>query len=177
MRECPCCKAVTDNFCGKNKLCRPCHLLKASTRYRRYKYGFPPRDSHIVIRDLSNYPKEMCPCCGKGFFIFPKSKKYCSELCGRRMNRSRYKPLYKEMFLEKYKAHKSLESAVNRGRIRKPERCESCLKIATLHGHHTDYSRPLFVYWLCPKCHASYHVKDHSSTPLSLKIGENRKNT
>lgn len=40
----------------------------------------------------------------------------------------------------------------------KPEICEDCgEKSAIIHGHHEDYSTPLSVNWLCPKCHKLRH--------------------
>lgn len=55
-----------------------------------------------------------------------------------------------------------LRKAVHRGRIIKPGDC--CAKCgrkvddpAELHGHHTDYSKPLEVDWLCKDCHEGKH--------------------
>jgi hypothetical protein len=31
---------------------------------------------------------------------------------------------------------------------------------ATLHAHHTDYTKPLLVTWLCPACHLGWHAEN-----------------
>ena len=47
-----------------------------------------------------------------------------------------------------------LYRAIGSGKIVKPEECDVCHKASPIiHGHHDDYSRPLSVLWLCPKCH------------------------
>ncbi len=52
-----------------------------------------------------------------------------------------------------------LYQAIVRGKVRKPSLCENCGKNTDLQGHHIDYDRPLFVEWLCRKCHAIKHEK------------------
>jgi ribosomal protein S27AE len=55
---------------------------------------------------------------------------------------------------EKNMAHRLMKGALRRGEIVKAESCEDCGAGGVLHGHHEDYSRPLNVTWLCPRCHA-----------------------
>lgn len=45
------------------------------------------------------------------------------------------------------------------GRIRRPSRCEECGRGCKPDGHHVDYSKPLFVVWLCEECHKKEHKK------------------
>lgn len=57
-------------------------------------------------------------------------------------------------------ARLKLTRAVRAGRVLKPAACEGCsvdMPAAKLHGHHTDYSSPLNVRWLCQECHAFEH--------------------
>lgn len=63
---------------------------------------------------------------------------------------------------QKTLARNKLNRFVRLGQIDKPDRCEQCGKKCTgkqLHGHHIDYSRPLYVFWLCPLCHAAEHIQ------------------
>lgn len=55
------------------------------------------------------------------------------------------------------RAISKLDNAVLSGRIQRSDSCELCDKEANTHGHHPDYRKPLFVIWLCPKCHSDWH--------------------
>jgi len=66
------------------------------------------------------------------------------------------KRMYKK-YPEKFKARYLLRRAVKIGDIiKKP--CEVCGEIK-VHAHHTDYSKPLDVMWLCHKHHVEIHSK------------------
>ena len=68
---------------------------------------------------------------------------------------------------EKDQAHRAVENFVRKLRrqgISLPD-CQSCGKSESevnaegkkIHAHHTDYSRPLDVVWLCDSCHIISH--------------------
>lgn len=71
----------------------------------------------------------------------------------RKEHLSRVAKNWNEKYPERYKAHYLLTNAVRDGRIKKSPTCEICGKGGKIHGHHTDYSRPLEVVWLCAQCH------------------------
>ena len=55
-------------------------------------------------------------------------------------------------------AHKSVYRAITAGKLIQPSACEGCsIQHPTLNAHHDDYSLPLKVRWLCPKCHYKWH--------------------
>lgn len=54
---------------------------------------------------------------------------------------------------EKVLAMRVLNHAVARGDLVRPMRCTNCGLARKTEGHHSDYSKPLDVTWLCPKCH------------------------
>ena len=60
---------------------------------------------------------------------------------------------------EKHKARSMLNYAVRSGKIHKPLYCSCCDSDKHLEAHHTDYSKPLEVTWLCRTCHRELHSK------------------
>jgi ribosomal protein S27AE len=58
---------------------------------------------------------------------------------------------------EKWLARRELNKAIKTGLIIKGI-CEVCGE-TKVNGHHTDYSKPLVVRWLCSKCHRKLHIK------------------
>jgi len=66
---------------------------------------------------------------------------------------------------QKYKANMQVSDAIRRGKLVKPTHCQVCNTEDLLDGHHSDYSKPLQVLWVCRKCHVAIHK--------SLKEGTN----
>jgi type II secretory pathway component PulK len=60
---------------------------------------------------------------------------------------------------EKRKARQILNNAIRAGRIQR-QPCVDCNSTVRVQGHHTDYSKPLEVVWLCGSCHGKRHWKD-----------------
>ncbi len=68
--------------------------------------------------------------------------------------------------------HRIVRQAIKNGDLVRPDRCSKCGHAPGLskagspmiHGHHDDYSKPLDVQWLCPKCHREV-------TPLPAVMG------
>lgn len=58
---------------------------------------------------------------------------------------------------EKIRARIKFNAALASGELKRPEKCSHCGEPDLIHGHHTDYARPLDVTWLCGRCHRSAH--------------------
>lgn len=59
-------------------------------------------------------------------------------------------------------AHVALASAIKRGLIER-QPCEVCGAVhgqdgTSVHGHHSDYDRPMAVSWLCQRHHMQVHA-------------------
>lgn len=68
---------------------------------------------------------------------------------------------------QKERAQKMLYAAVRRGDILRAKACEDCGDCRPkLQGHHHDYTQPIAVSWLCPKCHRGRHTD--TGNPISL---------
>lgn len=70
---------------------------------------------------------------------------------------------------EHYKARYILNNAIKRNRVARPEKCSVCGKSGLIEGHHQNYSMPLDVVWLCPKCHGAEHQKPARYGPSNSK--------
>jgi len=70
-----------------------------------------------------------------------------------------YTAVYKSIDKLRHKqdAREVLNKAVKKGLVIRPDSCEHCHVECKPHGHHTDYSQPLKVMWLCRSCHAAEH--------------------
>ncbi len=76
-------------------------------------------------------------------------KATCCTRCARRRGRTR------RTFDLKSEARLALTEAVRTGLLHRPEHCQECFRrVKRIEGHHPDYSQPLRVIWLCPRCHA-----------------------
>lgn len=61
---------------------------------------------------------------------------------------------------EVHRAHGKVGTAVLSGKLNKPAKCSKCNKKAKrIEGHHSDYTKPLDVIWLCCKCHRNLHIE------------------
>lgn len=56
----------------------------------------------------------------------------------------------------KQNAREVLHRCLKAGEIIKPDSCENCSN-SKVEAHHSDYSKPLEVNWLCRQCHADLH--------------------
>lgn len=82
-----------------------------------------------------------------------------------RRQRKKRKLNQQERYPEKVAARKALTTAVELGRVAKPDICERCggkFLPTEIHGHHRDYSKPLEVEWLCVDCHTHLHREANS---------------
>jgi len=58
----------------------------------------------------------------------------------------------------KRQAKNAVRQALKDGRLIKTD-CEHCGSNVNIEGHHPDYSKPLYVIWLCIKCHNKEHKR------------------
>lgn len=69
-----------------------------------------------------------------------------------------YTRLFASRHPEKVRAHAIVRSAIGRGElVQRP--CVLCGSTDRIHAHHTDYTQPLLVTWLCKPCHIQEHVR------------------
>lgn len=65
---------------------------------------------------------------------------------------------YREKNPEKAKAHSIINNAIRDGKLKRPDRCSMCgVMDVPIEAHHSDYSKPLDVIWVCKSCHWEIH--------------------
>lgn len=66
--------------------------------------------------------------------------------------------LYRSKYPLRVHANKRADRAVEEGELISPNICEDCgVEDFSLHKHHTNYTEPLNVTWLCSGCHLARH--------------------
>jgi hypothetical protein len=70
------------------------------------------------------------------------------------------KDVYREIMRKQYEKHKEkciarqkVNYRVRRGKMVRPDQCSICKQNKKVEAHHSDYSKPLDVKWLCRQCH------------------------
>jgi hypothetical protein len=63
--------------------------------------------------------------------------------------------------LLKRRARWTLRNAVRDGVVKKSSVCKQCGRddVGRIEGHHSDYTKPLEILWLCSLCHGKEHRK------------------
>lgn len=82
-----------------------------------------------------------------------------AKLPHRKENARRITVKWRAQNPEKWAAHIAVNNAVRAGKLQR-EPCLFCGDTKT-HAHHTDYSKPLLVRWVCAKCHHRMHALLH----------------
>jgi hypothetical protein len=56
---------------------------------------------------------------------------------------------------QRHYARSKINNAIKMGRLKR-KNCEEC-GVENAHAHHSDYSKPFLVDWLCRTCHSDLH--------------------
>ena len=83
-----------------------------------------------------------------------RMRKYGKTAYGKKaMRNARIRAVTK--YPERVAARTKLNNAVAKGTVVRPKECSVCLQEKKrIEGHHTDYSKPYDVQWMCSGCHA-----------------------
>ena len=125
------------------------------------------RGSRVKLIQMGSMFFKKCPGCGdtKALTLFAVDSgksdgrtSYCLE-CRRN---------YKKQHKASTTAHNRI-SAITYGpwkKVDRPNNCEVCGKLCKVVAHHSDYSKPYDVEWLCHSCHKRLHdiLKTEEST-------------
>jgi hypothetical protein len=125
-----------------------------------------------------------CLACRNVFRAWPhdlkhRNRKFCSLKC---RNTGQFNPSYKgsaktayqrkeesiARHWEKHLCRKRFKYAFDKGRIARLP-CHFCAAIET-EAHHSDYSKPLSVVWLCRQHHVDVHAGKSILPPIPLLV-------
>lgn len=83
-------------------------------------------------------------------------KSYRASKHGKKMT---YSAVYRSIkkHKDKVNARMILNYNVKHGKIKRPSKCSCCRLEKKIEAHHSDYSKPLNVLWLCRSCHSDLH--------------------
>jgi hypothetical protein len=136
---------VAKFYSGVNTRCKECHKAKVRENRAEKADYYKTYDAYRYQHD----PK-----------VKKRHKRYAKTEAGKTsLNAAREKWLKENA--EKRACHTILNNAVRDGRAMKPSACQACgATNCRIEGHHSDYTKPLDVKWLCRSCHVAEHRKD-----------------
>ena len=153
MKHCHQCGAHKDvhDFYARRAVCKDC--VKAQVRQNYSKNRDHYRDYE---RRRSLLPHRV-----------EARERYASTPQGRDRS-TQAKRAYIERNESKRTAHNAVDNAVRDNRLWRSPCCMApgCFSTDRIHGHHTNYSEPLCVVWLCASCHSRLH-KEHNRRQLN----------
>lgn len=100
---------------------------------------------------------KLCLECKEEILRTDPRAKYCSIKCQKRSERKRWKERYKVTHPYHQRARESVRRALLKGILIRLNFCQLCGCFSSTHAHHSDYSKPLQVCWLCKACHDKVH--------------------
>lgn len=130
MKTCRTCKEAKDEsgFYPNDGMCKPCRCAKVRAN-RNLRIGY-----------YQNWDRER------------------SRTPERKQTAAEYQRVRRARFPEKNLARQRLMFAIKSKKVVRPDRCPECKAVGPVQAHHTDYSKPLDVVWVCFKCHREkYH--------------------
>lgn len=134
------------------KPCRNCGEPKELSAFYKHKQM---HDGHLnVCREC------VCKTVRERREADPKVREYDRErakLPHRKAKSREIVKRYREENPDRYVANTAVGNALRDGRLKRGV-CYFCGQADGVHAHHTDYSKPLDVTWLCVKCHRRLHA-------------------
>ena len=79
------------------------------------------------------------------------------KLPHRKKSRRKASLLWRKKNSLQHKAGQAFRNYLRDKHIERPVDCSLCGTKGKIEGHHEDYTKPLAVIWLCPKCHGTAH--------------------
>jgi ribosomal protein S27AE len=145
-----------------HKYCRHCKQLKPHTAFtptKKYRDGYQSWCRTCVAqRNLVTYHAKDPTTRG----VTQWANYHPQEASAARARRRKFRPdltnaahrRWIARYPEKHATHHAVYRALTKGLLTRPTTCEQCGMPCKPAAHHDDYSQPLVVRWLCPRCHS-----------------------
>jgi hypothetical protein len=135
------------------KTCKTCGIEKDVSLFYKTPGGYRGECKKCTIKSHHKYQND----------VSRAKKRAMNALNGRayepnnanRNNKATRK--YEQQNPIKKGAHDKLNKAIKTGKIKANCFCEICGIETKTQAHHTDYSEPLIVVWVCRECHRDIH--------------------
>ena len=167
------------------KICTGCHELKPLSEFYKQKLGKYGKKSKC--KSCAKEQKRIWAESNRDRINKGNRRRYLQNIESEREHRRAYRLSDKRIDItrnmviqyaknnpEKARAGSAIHNELRSGRMVKPSVCEHCgnepEKTHILQGHHSDYTKPLEVVWLCPRCHAIEHRRLRAEAK-AMKIG------
>lgn len=150
------------NANGLKLFCKDCYKERSQNHYMNNRSQINEhrknhrKENNLLINESERYYRR-----GYRYKNRERIRKYQSDWS--KANRLKVREAsikYANKYPERVIANSRLSDAVRYGKIKKPSSCSRCNKKSHkrhIHGHHSDYSKPLDIVWLCVPCHAIEH--------------------
>jgi hypothetical protein len=116
------------------------HKLKKLKKLKKVKYK---------IKNLEKN-REKC----RKYYV--ENREYILKKRKENINHKKNNKKYYYNNKEKMRAKQIVYQKTKSGEIKKGN-CFLCNNKKNIQGHHPDYTRPLYIFWLCKKCHNYIH--------------------
>lgn len=146
-RKCGLEKPIQEFYIRRGKVAKPCRACNQQTCKKHHVKMMSSPELYHQYRERHRAKVARYKAAGtlKPSSLSPNSKRSKAEWAARNRFKSN--------------VEKKANRAKLRGIIKSPETCQHCDKKVKLQMHHTDYSKPLDVIWLCTACHGVAHRK------------------
>jgi len=148
---------------GLNEKCKICVSIRSKNSVRskesieknkKYKATWQKKNRNVLNERLRDrYRKNFEE---SRLYAKFRQQKYRQTKKGK-MSKRKYDEEYNSKYKERIKARHKFKYAICKKKLIRPNICDICKKTCKPYGHHEDYSKPLEVIWMCPKCHFYYH--------------------
>lgn len=142
-------------FCKQCNAKKPCSDFSINKKNGDGLYTYCKvcaRKNNIVYGQLyrkSEHGRRVRAKCDKNYSKTSKGK----------ITRRNATKIFREKHPDRYLCHTKVGTGLKNGSVTRPYKCDHCERETTLEAHHSNYSKPLDITWVCKNCHLKLHKR------------------